>query len=98
MGIEGLPDVYEQPFHRVDLAASRSLGRGLRLKVGATNIFNRAVVLKQGDITVQRYSPGFTTSKAATPPSDGFFDTAATFVGAIGSQDWTAGWAAYPVN
>jgi hypothetical protein len=32
----------------------------------------------------------------ATPPNDGFFDTTATFVGAVGSEDWTAGWTAYP--
>jgi len=32
----------------------------------------------------------------ATPPSDGFFDASATFVGAIGATDWTAGWTAYP--
>jgi len=30
---------------------------------------------------------------AATPPSDGFFDASATFVGAFGPTDWTAGWA-----
>ena len=34
----------------------------------------------------------------ATPPSGGFFDTSATFVGAIGADDWTAGWTAYPAN
>ena len=28
------------------------------------------------------------------PPADGFFDATATFVGAIGSDDWTAGWTA----
>jgi hypothetical protein len=32
----------------------------------------------------------------ATPPNDGFFDTSATFIGAIGTDDWTAGWTAYP--
>lgn len=32
----------------------------------------------------------------ATPPADGFFDSAATFVGAIGSDDWTAGWTSFP--
>ena len=32
----------------------------------------------------------------ATPPSDGFFDATATFVGAVGADDWTAGWTAYP--
>ena len=30
------------------------------------------------------------------PPSDGFFDPTATFIGAIGPDDWTAGWTAYP--
>jgi hypothetical protein len=35
---------------------------------------------------------------AATPPGDGFFDPAATFVGAIGATDWTTGWVAYPQN
>jgi hypothetical protein len=34
----------------------------------------------------------------ATPPNDGFFDATATFVGAIGTTDWTAGWTAYPQN
>ncbi len=34
----------------------------------------------------------------ATPPDDGFFDTTATFRGAIGTVDWTAGWTAYPEN
>lgn len=37
-------------------------------------------------------------SGAAMPPSDGFFDTSATFVGAVGATDWTAGWTAYPQN
>lgn len=34
----------------------------------------------------------------APPPADGFFDTSATFVGAVGATDWTAGWTAYPEN
>ncbi|MFO0594958.1 MAG: hypothetical protein U0228_06630 [Myxococcaceae bacterium] len=34
----------------------------------------------------------------ATPPSDGFFDSSATFVGAVGTDDWTTGWTAYPEN
>lgn len=31
-------------------------------------------------------------SGGATPPADGFFDPTATYVGAFGSRDWTAGW------
>src|SRR5262249_6665454 len=34
----------------------------------------------------------------ATPPSDGFFDPTATFIGAMGLEDWAAGWTAYPQN
>jgi hypothetical protein len=34
----------------------------------------------------------------ATPPNDGFFDTTVTFVGAVGTDDWTAGWTSYPQN
>ena len=41
-------------------------------------------------------SPVF--SAGETPPDDGFFDARATFVGAIGSEDWTQGWTAFPIN
>jgi hypothetical protein len=34
----------------------------------------------------------------ATPPADGFFEVSATFAGAVGTEDWTAGWTAYPAN
>ncbi len=34
----------------------------------------------------------------ATPPNDGFFDVTATFVGAVGTEDWTSGWTAFPLN
>lgn len=44
-------------------------------------------------------SPAMTASNAATPPSDGFFDATATYLGAIGgTDDWTLGWTAYPAN
>jgi hypothetical protein len=33
-----------------------------------------------------------------TPPADPFFDASATFAGAIGADDWTAGWTKYPPN
>lgn len=37
------------------------------------------------------------TTNAATPPNDGFFDTSAAFIGAVGGTDWTA-WAVFPDN
>jgi PAS domain-containing protein len=60
VGVQGLPDVYEQPFHRLDLAASLDLGRGLRLKFSAANLLMEAVVLRQGDVVVQRLPLGVT--------------------------------------
>jgi hypothetical protein len=41
-------------------------------------------------------SPALTNG--GTPPNDGFFDVSATFVGAVGTTDWTTGWTAYPEN
>ncbi len=35
-------------------------------------------------------------SGGETPPSG--FDSSATFVGAIGATDWTAGWTSFPAN
>lgn len=37
-------------------------------------------------------------SGGSPPPDDGFFDASADFVGAFGTEDWTAGWTAYPVD
>ncbi len=44
-------------------------------------------------------SPALTVTNAAVPPSDGFFDATATYIGAVGgTADWTLGWTAYPAN
>lgn len=43
-------------------------------------------------------SPALVAGNAATPPSDGFFDATATYVGAVGTTDWTTGWTAFPVE
>ena len=37
-------------------------------------------------------------SGGGTPPAGGFFDQTAEFIGAIGEDDWTAGWTAFPTN
>lgn len=58
VGIEGLPDTYEAPLHRVDLVAVRSLRRDLRLKLSAQNLLNQKARLEQGALTVNAYSPG----------------------------------------
>jgi hypothetical protein len=65
---------------------------------------NREVDPMLGDAT-SLTAPNFKPAAAspaqtggATPPTDGFFDPAATFVGAVGTEDWTAGWTTYPQN
>jgi len=57
-GRDGQPDIYEQPFHRVDLAISRVFATSWKLKAAASNLLDSAVVLKQADLVVQRYRPG----------------------------------------
>lgn len=58
VGIEGLPDTYEAPLHRVDLVAVRSIAKDLRLKLSASNLLNQRARLEQGALTVNTYSPG----------------------------------------
>ncbi|HEY5946245.1 MAG TPA: TonB-dependent receptor [Kofleriaceae bacterium] len=58
VGIEGLPDTYEAPLHRVDLVVVRNLGKDLRLKLSAANLLNQRARLEQGALTVNTYSPG----------------------------------------
>ncbi len=58
VGIEGLPDTYEAPLHRVDLVAVRSIGKDLRLKLSASNLLNQRARLEQGALSVNTYSPG----------------------------------------
>jgi len=58
VGVEGLPDTYERPLHRVDFVAARLLRKDLRLKLSVSNLLNQKVVFEQDDITVNSYSPG----------------------------------------
>jgi outer membrane receptor protein involved in Fe transport len=58
VGFETLPDVYEQPWHRLDVTASQALGGGFRMKLSATNLAYQPIVVKQGPITLQKFQPG----------------------------------------
>jgi hypothetical protein len=51
---------------------------------------NNPFALPNPNALPQVSSPALTGG--ATPPNDGFFDANATYVGAFGTQDWTAGW------
>lgn len=54
--------------------------------------------LKAPNFAPQAGSPALAEENAAVPPSDGFFDTSARFVGAVGTTNWLAGWTAFPEN
>lgn len=58
VGIEGLPDTYERPVHRVDLVAARLLRKDLRLKLSVANVLNQRIRLEQEDVTINSYQPG----------------------------------------
>ncbi len=62
VGINGLPDVYEQPFHRVDLALTQRLSAATQLKLTVANLLDSNVTLQQGDITILQYRPGIAFS------------------------------------
>lgn len=58
VGIQGLPDIVEQPLHRLDLTVTQRLGAGFQLKLAASNVLNQAVRLQQGGIDVLVDPPG----------------------------------------
>ena len=58
VGIQGLPDIVEQPFHRLDVTVTQQLGSGFQLKLAASNVLNQAVRLQQGGIDVFVNPPG----------------------------------------
>ncbi|MEZ4367708.1 MAG: TonB-dependent receptor [Kofleriaceae bacterium] len=62
VGIQGVPDAYEQPQHRVDLALARPLGDELRLKASATNVLDQDVRVTQADVVVASREPGVAVS------------------------------------
>ncbi|WIG94357.1 TonB-dependent receptor [Myxococcus sp. SDU36] len=57
VGVQRLPDVYERPFHRVDISVAQQLGSA-QLKLTAANLFNSSVTLRQDSVVVQSYKPG----------------------------------------
>ncbi len=58
VGINGLPDVIEQPFHRLDVTVAQRLGAGFQLKLAASNVLNQSVRLKKGSVDVLVNPPG----------------------------------------
>ena len=53
VGAQGAPDVYEQPFHQVDLVLRQELPLGLSLSLKAKNLLDLPRVWTQGEHVVQ---------------------------------------------
>ncbi|WP_164011313.1 hypothetical protein [Pyxidicoccus trucidator] len=59
---------------------------------------NAALDLERPDFSPRAGSPALNADRAGAPPSSGFFDANARFIGAIGAEDWTEGWTAFPAD
>jgi outer membrane receptor protein involved in Fe transport len=62
VGTGGLGNVYEEPFHRLDLTVSQKLPRDLKLKLAAANLLNQRVVRTQDGVEIYGYDAGFTVA------------------------------------
>ncbi|MBL9015007.1 MAG: TonB-dependent receptor [Myxococcales bacterium] len=60
VGTGGAGHVYEEAFHRLDLAVSQPLPRDVRLKLSGTNLLNQRVVRTQDDVEIFAYPVGVT--------------------------------------
>lgn len=58
VGVQGQPDVYEQPFRQLDLVASWALAERWQLKAQARNLLNHEVEFSQGGLPTLRYRQG----------------------------------------
>ena len=58
VGTGGAGNVYEEPVHRLDASLSQPLPRGLKLKLGATNLLDQRVVFTQNGVEILAYRLG----------------------------------------
>ena len=60
VGTSGEGNVYEEPFHRLDLAVSHPLPRNLRLKLAGQNLLDQRAVRSQDGVEILAYKVGVT--------------------------------------
>jgi hypothetical protein len=58
VGISGTPDVYEEPFHKLDLVLAQPIWKGINMKFSAGNLLNPEVRYTQGDEDQRFYRKG----------------------------------------
>lgn len=71
VGIKGLPDLYEQPVHRVDATIAQRIYKGFELKLTGKNLLNSQIRVTQGkdnddDRVVNSYRKGIGVSLGAS--------------------------------
>lgn len=60
VGTGGAGNVYEEPFHRLDLAASQPLPHDVRFKLAGTNLLDQRVSRTQDGVSIFSYKTGVT--------------------------------------
>lgn len=60
VGQLGLPDVYEEPFHSVDVSAFWKIDPHWTVSLSGTNVLVQPTVIKQGEFDYSRYNKGST--------------------------------------
>ncbi len=62
VGREGIPDVYQDPFHQLDAVVDWAVRDNVSLRLTARNLAWQSVVLRQGDLVVLRQAPAANVS------------------------------------
>jgi outer membrane receptor protein involved in Fe transport len=58
VGASGIPDIYEEPFHRLDFVITQPLNGRLNLKLSGKNLLDREVEFTQGGNVQRHYRKG----------------------------------------
>ena len=66
VGSYGVPDVYEQEFHQLDLVIKKKLKHGFDIGFKAKNLIDLPVEFTQGDETTEKYKKGRSFSLSAS--------------------------------
>jgi TonB dependent receptor/Carboxypeptidase regulatory-like domain/TonB-dependent Receptor Plug Domain len=65
VGVSGLPDMYEQPRHILDISVAQGLGERLDLKLSLENLLDAPVRFTQGNATDAPYTNRFQLGRSA---------------------------------
>jgi outer membrane receptor protein involved in Fe transport len=58
VGVSGLPDIYEQPFHQLDLVIKQKIPKGFQLGFKAVNLIDLPSTFTQGEEITKTYTKG----------------------------------------